>query len=222
MNFTKLSFIVLALIIAESFCSCSNETKKTEPDEIQIGIPIRVGPKDFSSSFSYYNTSPESPDGSKIAYTKFLSMPIDERSEKVPAEIWVCCADLTDHKKVVEEFIAKCEAAGDIYKDKYSGLYCTGCEQFYTDKDFEDNICTHHNRPLEKVEEESYFFKLSRYQDFLLDLYQNALEVSQNKDRITDAKKRLIIEKRVKNIPEYKSISKISAVYMMLIFPSNH
>jgi hypothetical protein len=102
MNIAKLSLTVVVLIIAASFCSCSNETKKTEPGEIQIGIPVRVGTTDFSSSFSYYNTSPESPDGNKIAYTKFLSMPKVKRSEKVSAEIWVCNADLTDHKKVVE------------------------------------------------------------------------------------------------------------------------
>lgn len=78
----------------------------------------------------------------------------------------------SDHQKVVEEFILKCNNAGDIYKGKYSGLYCTGCEQFYTEKEVENNMCPLHNRPLEKVEEESYFFRLSKYRDFLLKLYQ--------------------------------------------------
>jgi len=102
MRYITLSHIVAVLIIAGLVSSCAHETKTNKPDENQIGIPVRVGPTDFSSSFSYYNTSPESPDGSKIAYTKILSMPKVERSEKVPAEIWVCNADLTDHKKVVE------------------------------------------------------------------------------------------------------------------------
>jgi methionyl-tRNA synthetase len=77
-----------------------------------------------------------------------------------------------DHRKVVEEFILKCNNAGEIYKDKYSGLYCTGCEQFYTDKEVENNLCPLHNRPLEEVNEESYFFKLGNYTDFLLELYE--------------------------------------------------
>lgn len=77
-----------------------------------------------------------------------------------------------DHRKIVEEFIVKCNEAGEIYKDKYSGLYCTGCEQFYTDKELEDNICPLHNKHLEKIEEESYFFKLSNYTDELLKLYE--------------------------------------------------
>ena len=78
-----------------------------------------------------------------------------------------------DHKKVVEEFILKCEKNGDIYKGEYSGLYCTGCEQFYTEKEVENNLCPLHNRPLEKIDEESYFFKLSNYQEFLLKYYED-------------------------------------------------
>jgi methionyl-tRNA synthetase len=78
----------------------------------------------------------------------------------------------SDHKKVVEEIILKCNDKGEIYKDKYAGLYCTGCEQFYTEKELEDNICPMHNRPLEKIEEESYFFKLSNYTEELLKLYK--------------------------------------------------
>ncbi len=53
----------------------------------------------------------------------------------------------------------------DIYKDKYSGLYCTGCEAFVTEAAAKENkgICPHHNKPYEKIEEENYFFKLSKY-----------------------------------------------------------
>lgn len=89
----------------------------------------------------------------------------------------------SDHKKVVEEFILKCEKNGDIYKGNYSGLYCTGCEQYYTDKEFPDNICPHHNRPLEEVKEETYFFKLSNYTDKLLELYEKHPEFIQPKSR---------------------------------------
>ncbi|MCK4997822.1 methionine--tRNA ligase [Candidatus Pacearchaeota archaeon] len=88
-----------------------------------------------------------------------------------------------DHKKVVEEFIQKCNDKGEIYKDKYTGLYCTGCEQFYTEKEVENNICPMHNRPLEKIEEESYFFKLSNYTEELLKLYEKHPEFIQPKTR---------------------------------------
>ena len=77
-----------------------------------------------------------------------------------------------DHIKVVQDVIKKCEANGDIYLGEYEGLYCTGCEAYYTEKDCPDGVCPLHNRPLEKIKEETYFFKLSKYQDFLLDLYE--------------------------------------------------
>ena len=61
-------------------------------------------------------------------------------------------------------------SAKDIYKKTYSGLYCVGCETFYEDEEFPDNICPNHNRKLELVEEENYFFALSRYQAQIEDL----------------------------------------------------
>lgn len=55
----------------------------------------------------------------------------------------------------------------DIYKSKYIGLYCTGCESFVTEAvaKANNNICPHHNTPYERLEEENYFFKLSKYND---------------------------------------------------------
>lgn len=53
--------------------------------------------------------------------------------------------------------------AGDIYKSKYEGLYCVGCETFYTEKDLVDGKCPVHLTEPEKIEEENYFFKLSKY-----------------------------------------------------------
>lgn len=88
-----------------------------------------------------------------------------------------------DHKKVVTEFIKKCDANGDIYLGDYEGYYCTGCEAYYTEKDCPDLICPLHNRPLEKIKEETYFFKLSKYQDFLLDLYKKHPEFILPKSR---------------------------------------
>ncbi len=88
-----------------------------------------------------------------------------------------------DHKQVVSEFIKKCEAAGDIYKGEYEGLYCVGCEAYLTEKDCPDLICPIHKKPLETIKEETYFFKLSKYQDFLLDLYESHPEFILPKSR---------------------------------------
>ena len=77
------------------------------------------------------------------------------------------------HQKTVQELIKKIHDNGDIYKDTYKGLYCTGCEAYYTEKDADNLNCPVHKKPLETLEEESYFFKLSKYQDFLLDCYNN-------------------------------------------------
>jgi len=63
-------------------------------------------------------------------------------------------------------------AKGDIYKGTYEGLYCTDCEAYYTEKDAPDFQCPFHKKPLENLKEESYFFKLSKYQPFLLDFYK--------------------------------------------------
>lgn len=61
----------------------------------------------------------------------------------------------------------------DIYKKKYKGLYCVGCEQFYSAEELIDGlICSEHKKPVEEVEEENYFFRLSNYQDQLLQLIE--------------------------------------------------
>ncbi|MBI2120267.1 MAG: methionine--tRNA ligase [Parcubacteria group bacterium] len=53
--------------------------------------------------------------------------------------------------------------AGDIYKSKYTGLYCIGCESFVTEKDLVNGLCPNHNTPPDEVEEENWFFRLSKY-----------------------------------------------------------
>ena len=77
-----------------------------------------------------------------------------------------------DHTLVVSDFIKKCEKNGDIYKGEYEGLYCVGCEAYFTEKDCPDLICPIHKKPLETIKEKTYFFKLSKYKDFLLNLYE--------------------------------------------------
>lgn len=72
------------------------------------------------------------------------------------------------HVKAAQEFIKKVEAAGDIYKGQYEGLYCVGHEAFITEAELVNGKCAEHNRAPEKRKEENYFFKLSKYQDKLL------------------------------------------------------
>jgi len=62
---------------------------------------------------------------------------------------------------------ARCMARGDIAKRTYEGLYCVGCEQFYTEDELVDGLCPEHLRPPEPVAEENYFFRLSRYAERL-------------------------------------------------------
>jgi len=96
----------------------------------------------------------------------------------------------SDHAKIVKEFIEKCNEAGDIYKGEYSGNYCTGCELYVTDKDLVDGKCpVHPNREIETISEETYFFKLSNYQKFLLDLYKT--DFTMPKIRRNEVKKRV-------------------------------
>jgi methionyl-tRNA synthetase len=78
-----------------------------------------------------------------------------------------------DHEKVVQEVLQKVYDNGDIYKGEYEGFYCTGCEAYYTEKDLTGNgECPIHKTKIEKLKEESYFFKLSKYKKQLLNLYK--------------------------------------------------
>jgi methionyl-tRNA synthetase len=75
----------------------------------------------------------------------------------------------TDKKKHwpgVLDIWKKLEKKGDIYKKKYSGSYCSGCERFVTEKDLVDGKCPDHPKlKIQKISEENYFFKLSKYSD---------------------------------------------------------
>ena len=78
------------------------------------------------------------------------------------------------HKLAAQEIWRRCEAAGDIYKKKYSGLYCVGCELFYKPEELdEQKCCKIHGKPVQEIEEENYFFKLSNYQSYLEEYLSN-------------------------------------------------
>lgn len=70
-----------------------------------------------------------------------------------------------DHEKGAQKIWLKLVEKGDIYKSTYEGLYCVGCEAFITEKDLVNGLCPHHSRPPEKLSEENYFFKLSKYSE---------------------------------------------------------
>ena len=76
------------------------------------------------------------------------------------------------HTKGAQKLWKACKSE-DIYKKAYKGLYCVGCEEFKTKKDLIEGVCPEHRVAPEEVEEENYFFKLSKYQDELLRLIES-------------------------------------------------
>ena len=76
------------------------------------------------------------------------------------------------HKIGVAELLQRCYDAGDIELGVYAGKYCVACEEYYTDDELDPgDLCRIHKRPVEYFEEENYFFRLSRFQQRLLDWY---------------------------------------------------
>ena len=74
------------------------------------------------------------------------------------------------HRPGVERLWRACEASGDLYRKSYEGLYCVGCEQFYTPAELDGGNCPEHGVPPQPVAEENWFFRLSRYGDRLREL----------------------------------------------------
>ena len=77
------------------------------------------------------------------------------------------------HYNVVQEIFKKIYDKGDIYKSTYEGLYCTPCETFWIERQLVDGKCPDCGRPVETVQEESYFFRMSKYQDRLLQFIED-------------------------------------------------
>ncbi len=72
------------------------------------------------------------------------------------------------HEKVVQKIFQKIYDKGDIYKGKYKGLYCVDCESYYLAKDLIEGKCPVHKKEPEIIEEETYFFRMSKYQNTLI------------------------------------------------------
>ena len=114
----------------------------------------------------------------------------------------------TDKKHITaaQEFWKLCEASGDIYKKNYKTKYCIGCELEKTDSELVDGKCpVHPNQEIEIIEEENYFFRFSRYQEKLLELYKNNPEFVLPKKRLNE------ITKFVENGLEDFSISRLKS-----------
>ena len=78
------------------------------------------------------------------------------------------------HEKTVQDIFEKLLEKGDIYKHKYTGLYCSGCECFLAEKDLdEEGNCPIHGKKPEVVSEENYFFKLTKYKDKIINHIKN-------------------------------------------------
>ena len=77
------------------------------------------------------------------------------------------------HKKVVQTILQKVYDNGDIYFGNYGGNYCVGCERFLTDRELVDGKCPEHGKEPSYIEEKNYFFRMSKYQDWLIDYINN-------------------------------------------------
>lgn len=97
---------------------------------------------------------------------------------KRAADVWNISYDRfirttdADHAVAVQEFVRRWLANDDVYLSTYEGLYCVGCEAFYEESDLVDGKCElHPNRTIERLKEENFFFRLTKYEQALKDLY---------------------------------------------------
>ena len=91
-----------------------------------------------------------------------------------------------DHVEAVQKIFRKLYDNGDIYKSSYEGWYCTDCESFFTETQINDGKCPDCGRPVHKEKEESYFFRLSKYADRILELYRNNPDFLQPRSRMNE------------------------------------
>lgn len=90
------------------------------------------------------------------------------------------------HVAAVQKIYQELYDKGEIYKSEYEGLYCSPCEAFWTESQLVDGKCPDCGRPVEKAKEESYFFRLSKYQDRLIDLLENNPQLLQPEGRAAE------------------------------------
>jgi len=99
------------------------------------------------------------------------------------------------HKRIVQDILQKLYEKGDIQKRKYSGMYCTPCERFWTEKDLIEGKCPDCRRDVEFIEEENYFFLMSKYQNALIE------HIEKNPDYILPESRKNEVLSFLKNKP---------------------
>ncbi|MBQ5973078.1 MAG: methionine--tRNA ligase, partial [Oscillospiraceae bacterium] len=87
------------------------------------------------------------------------------------------------HVRAIQRVFRKMYDKGDIYKGTYKGKYCKPCESFWTESQLKDGMCPDCGRPVEDAEEEAYFFRLSKYADRLLALFEENTDFVQPPER---------------------------------------
>ncbi len=92
-----------------------------------------------------------------------------------------------EHEAFVQQFVERMRAAGDIEKRTYGGLYCTACEGFYYERDLVEGKCPIHGTVPVWLEEENYYFLLSKYQDRLAELFRGDPEFVKPRSRYNEA-----------------------------------
>ncbi len=90
------------------------------------------------------------------------------------------------HHRAVAAMIRRMQERGDIYEGEYSGWYCAGCEAFYPETQLVEGRCPDQGHPVEKLSEPSYFFRLSAYQDRLLEWYRENPDCIRPKSRYNE------------------------------------
>ena len=106
------------------------------------------------------------------------------------------------HVDVALKILKKAMDKGDIYKDKYEGYYCVDCECFYLERDLENGNCPVHQKPADWIEEDGYFFRMSKYQQQVLEHIEN------NEDFIVPKTRKNEIVNRIKQGVRDLSISR--------------
>lgn len=91
-----------------------------------------------------------------------------------------------EHEEAIQYIFQKLYDKGDIYKSEYEGWYCTPCESFWTQSQLQEGKCPDCEREVEKTKEESYFFRLSKYQDRLIEIFENNKEFIEPSSRTNE------------------------------------
>ncbi|MEK7576789.1 MAG: methionine--tRNA ligase [Patescibacteria group bacterium] len=141
---------VIADVLARWHRSCGDETFfLTGTDE--------HGAKNARSAEKVGITPLEFVEGHRAEFQKLLAY------LNISNDDFVYTADRKRHWPGVEKIWRTLESAGDLYKAQYKGLYCVGHEAFVTEKDLVNGVCVDHNQKPEVIEEENYFFRLTKY-----------------------------------------------------------